>query len=165
MSNRGAGHASDADAFAESIGPAPKRRGCSSRLRLETAIVELTRVFPDGAPTAGFAERHLVALYARLHEQIYGAKAGELAEGKSFLAACSSASKLVRDEMRGSFGEAVEYLRWTWRRERFVEQKRRANGETGRRIGWRLQFASAGLLTDYRVDAARHAETGPARRA
>lgn len=165
MSKSEIGHRSAADAFVDSLGPAPKRRTRSSKAMLAKAIEDLPRVLVDGAPTPEFSERHLVALYARLHEQIYGVAPEELGEGRAMLAASSSASKLVREAMRGSLVEAIEFLRWTWRRERFVEQKRRANGETGRRIGWRLQFASAGLLTDYRVDAARREERGPARRA
>lgn len=118
-------------------------------------------MFAKGEIGERFEERHLVALYARLHEQVYGSRPGELEEGKSFLAACSSASRLVRESFGGELRGAIEYLRWTWRRERFVEGKRRANGETGRRIGWRLQFASQSLLTDYRVDLARKSEHGP----
>lgn len=151
----------DSQAFVESLGEPAKRRARSSKRRLRDAIEDLARVFPKGEPADDFAPRHLVALYAKLHEQVYGAAPGELEEGASFLAASSSAEKLVRASFGGSTREAIEFLRWTWRRERNVVKRRREDGATGRRIGWRLQFASAALLTDYRVDLAQRSERGP----
>ena len=152
---------SDADEFAASLGDAPKKRARSSKRRLSDAIAELDRVFPKGELGAKFEEKHLVALYAKLHEQVYGAGPGELEEGKNFLAACSAASRLVRVDFKGELRGAIEFLRWTWRRERFVVQKRRQSGAAGRRIGWRLQFASRDLVTDYRVDLAGQSERAP----
>lgn len=145
-------------AFAESIGPPPKRRAKSSKRRLDEAIASLGEVFAGGAPGDGFDERHLVALYARLHREVYGVPPGELADGSAFLAACSAAKRLVREELAGSLREAVEFLRWTWRRERSAEAKRRGSGESGRRVGWKLQFATRALFTDYQVDRARRAD-------
>jgi len=100
---------------------------------------------------------HLVALWARCHERVYGVVPSELA-GDAWLAAASAAGKLVRVEFGGDMGNAVEFLRWTWRREQgreIVARKRKDDRVS--RIGWRLQFAQRYLLTDYRLDLARRA--------
>lgn len=148
-----------ASAFAESLGPAPKKRARSSKKGLEVALADLARVFPGGAPADGFAPRHLVALYAKLHESVYGARPEELVDGKSFFAATSAAEKLVRVDFAGDMDAALDFLRWAWRREQRREPTRREQGG-GSRIGWRFQFAARVLLTDYRVDLGRR---GPRR--
>ena len=98
---------------------------------------------------------HLVALWARCHERVYGVVPAEMV-GDAWLAASSSAAKLVRDEFGGDFARAVEFLRWTWRREQGREiAARKRKDERVSRIGWRLQLAQRYLLTDYRLDLAR----------
>jgi hypothetical protein len=100
---------------------------------------------------------HLVALYAWCHEKVYTVAPSELA-GLTWMAATSAAAKLVRDEFNGNVEEAVEYVRWTWRREAGREKWRVENDRPGSRIGWRLQFQQRLLVTDYRIDAARAAK-------
>lgn len=98
---------------------------------------------------------HLVALWARCHEQVYGAAPAELA-GPIWWAAASAAGKLVRDEFGGDITRAVEFMRWVWNREKAREAKARHDGDDRvSRIGWRLLFAQRYLLTDYRISLAR----------
>lgn len=98
---------------------------------------------------------HLVALWARCHAQVYGAAPAELTRD-AWLPAKSAAEKLVREEFDGDVAAAVEFLRWTWTREKQREDRARRVGEDRvSRIGWRLMFAQRYLLTDYRVDLAR----------
>ncbi len=117
-------------------------------------------MFEGSVPRDGFRPKHLVALYARLHARVYGAEPQELADGKSFFAASSAAERLVRVEFAGTPDRALDFLRWTWRREADREKWRRQNpgGSGGGRIGWKLQFAGRALVTDYRVEMARRSE-------
>jgi hypothetical protein len=102
---------------------------------------------------------HLVALYAWAHAQVYGVPASELV-GLNWLAAASASAKLVRDEFGDDPSVAVEFMRWTWKREKSREQWRRDNGKDGGRLTWRAQFQQRYVLTDYRIDQARKARRG-----
>lgn len=97
----------------------------------------------DAGPAA------LVGLYAILHTSVYGVEPAELQEGQTVVGAMSAAKRLI-----GDLGEpiyAVEFLRWTWAR----EKKRHAKGDGDWRVTWRQQFVSRALLTDFRVVLAR----------
>jgi len=99
---------------------------------------------------------HLVALYEWCHEQVYGAKPSELDAGDAWKMATFAAARLAKDEFGGEFQRAIEFVRWTWQREKAREHARRTgrNDSVGR-IGWRLQFVTRHLVTDYRIDMAR----------
>lgn len=94
--------------------------------------------------------RHLVALYAIFHDFVYEVLPQELAV--EWLAACSSARKLLDDEFGGVVLDAVEYLRETFLREKKEEQRK--PGRTWR-VTWRAAFTGRQLLTDYRVAKSR----------
>jgi hypothetical protein len=98
--------------------------------------------------------KHLVALWMRCHEKVYGVTPVEPA--KSLVWATNAAKKLVNDEFGGSVVAAVEFMRWTWQREQWRETKAKHDGEVRvGNIGWRIQFVLRYLLTDYRIDRAR----------
>jgi len=99
---------------------------------------------------------HLVALYEWCHEQVYGARPSELDAGDAWKLATFAAAKLTKDEFDGEFQRAIEFVRWTWQREKAREKARREgrNNSVGR-VGWRLQFVTRHLVTDYRIDMAR----------
>jgi hypothetical protein len=100
--------------------------------------------------------RHILALYAWLHEKVYGVAPGELTS-RERLIATGAASRMLDRDFDGDQGAMVAYVLWTWKRERATEKWRRENGRVeGRRIGWRLQF-NGSLLTDYRIELARRA--------
>lgn len=132
----------------------PKKRPMRvSPKRIAQALVEAAdrarRSDWEGATGA-----HLVGLYAHLHEGVYGVAATELdAQGWAF--ASAAANRMVGQQFGGSFESAVEFLRWVWRREEDREKWRRANGRSGGRLGWRVQFCARWLVDDYRVDVAR----------
>lgn len=129
----------------------PKRQ---KRVRVEQVTRELEEAIRTKA-TNGLRPVHLVALWARCHERVYGAAPAELTPD-AWLYAASAAGKLVRDEFRGDVSAAVEFLRWTWSREKYREERaKREAVDRVSRIGWRLQFAQRYLLTDYRVSLAR----------
>lgn len=70
----------------------------------------------------------------------------------------SAAKGMLEKEFNKDAKAFVEFIRWTWRRERNRETKRKSEGSEGSRIGWVLQFKNRAMLTDYRVDVARSQE-------
>lgn len=95
---------------------------------------------------------HLVGLYAVLHQHVYGVLPLELEE--QFLAACSSATALVKNDFAGDFAAAQAFIAWCWVREK-RRAKRRSEGDEINRPGWRLQFKSRVWLVDYQADQHR----------
>lgn len=102
-------------------------------------------------------QRHLVALYAVFHREVYGVLPGEIAG--DWQAACGAAGKLLRDEFESKPLLAVEYLRWAFAKEKKQEQKRSGEG-TGWRLGWRWCFLKRELLTSFRVANKRASRPG-----
>ncbi len=102
----------------------------------------------EGAGTLAF-----VALYAHLHEGVYGCAPADL-DPRTRLAATNMARRMLDREFDEDPAALAEFMRWCWKREAANEKWRRENARDGRRISWRLQFSSS-LLTDYRVDLAR----------
>lgn len=99
---------------------------------------------------------HLVALYTWCHEQTYGLRPVEFERGGLlWSAATACATKMLREEFKGDIDEMVDYMRWSWRREKRKEEWRRESNRDGGRIEWRAQFMHLYLLTDYRIDKAR----------
>lgn len=97
---------------------------------------------------------HLVALYAWLHEGVYGVLPQELESSSAYVYAASEAKRMLARDFAGDFAQAVLFLQWTWKREEGREQWRRGNGRSGGRIGWKLQFGGS-LVTDWKIDKAR----------
>lgn len=141
-------------ALAEMVGagkPKPKRRRGVNVIsaRLESDALVAANDYANMKPV------HLVALYVRCHETVYGVTPAEM-NGEAWLGASSAAAKLVRVDFDGDMAAAVEFMRWTWRREQWRENKAKHDGDARvGRIGWRLQFVLRHLLTDYRIDVAR----------
>lgn len=144
------------DAILASLGPPKKRKPrapSAVRRDLRAAFDELDDVLNEereGAP------KHLVALYARMHRHVYGVDAEEIAGPKEHAGACSAATKMLREVFEGDFASAIDFMRWVWLRERKREEWRRANDKEPFRIGWRYQFVSRSLVTDYRHALHRH---------
>lgn len=99
---------------------------------------------------------HLVAFWMRCHQMVYGVVPSEMEESRDWSRAVYAASTLVRKEFGGNTAEALEFLKWTWRRERAREEraKERREKRVGR-VGWQLQFCHRNLLTDWRLEQAR----------
>lgn len=129
----------------------PASRGPDpDKARAQLAEMMLAGSYDKATPT------HLVALYEWCHEKVYGVRPSELSTRAAWKTVTFAASKLMRDEFRGSAPAVVDFIRWSWKREAGRERARRAgsNVHVGR-LGWRLQFAMRYLVTDYRVDLAR----------
>lgn len=125
------------------------------KARAETnALVTIERSNPEVWASA--QPKHLVALYSLLHEQVYDVAPIELKD--VWKGVVSAAKSMLEKEFNKDAKAFVEFIRWTWIRERHREMKRRAENADGSRIGWVLQFKSRAMLTDYRVDVARSQE-------
>ncbi len=99
---------------------------------------------------------HLVALYEWCHEQVYGARPAEIEKRTAWKMVVFAASRMIRDDFGGDVAEVIAFIRWTWQREKARERARRAQPDSRvGRIGWRLQFVTKYLLTDYRIAKAR----------
>lgn len=94
--------------------------------------------------------RHLVALYAVLHQEVYGVEALELTPSACYLATLQ-AGMLVKKHFGGDIVVAVEFMKWVWEREQGLEAWRKSVGRETRRIGPRWMFTGAALVTDYRA--------------
>lgn len=136
--------------------PKPKRKATAKsmsgydRAREEAAERVTAGDWGDAGPAA------FVGFYALMHEKIYGVAPAELVD--AWKGAVSAARGMLDKDFGGKPIEMLEFLRWTWKRERARETKRRAEGTEGGRIGWVLQFKSRALLTDYRVEESRAQE-------
>lgn len=129
--------------------PKSKKRTASPQRTLDKALVEM-ELYKSTGDWSTAKPMHYVALYAWLHESIYETAPVDLFEGKSLLAASSAARKMLDVDFGNEGKRFVEFIAWCWRRERVAMKK-----GSGRRLSWRLQFASRHLLVDYRVDLMR----------
>jgi hypothetical protein len=129
-----------------------KRTPRSAAPHLQRAIAEVTEMQESGE-WEELETRHLVALYAQLHERVYGAAPVELVA--DWAPALSAARKLQRDEFGDEPSRMLEWMRWVWKREREGEKWAASEKRERRRISWRLMFMNRQLVTDYRVAAAR----------
>lgn len=137
--------------------PARKRSGPRANpgaLAEATARAEeMVARFMHGGQVGPVDVRLLVGLYAHLHEEVYGVAPDDLA--RDWAPAVAAARRMVEGQFEGQAYRMVGFLRWTWSREKNRERRRVENGSDASRIGWRLQFQSLSLLTDYRVAVAR----------
>lgn len=140
-----------AEQVAELVGT-KRRRSPPSPDKFRTEL----RGMLAGGDFDGAKPSHLVALYEWCHEQVYGVRPLELDNREVWKHATFAAAKLIKEEFRGDAKAAIEFVRWTWRREKWRES-RRVDGISPSvgRIGWRLQFAHRHFVTDYRIDLAR----------
>ncbi len=96
----------------------------------------------------------LLALFVWCHDQTYGTRPSDL-RGETWRRARFQAAAMVKRDFNGDMDAALAFMRWTWQRERRIEQWRRDNNQHGKVINWYDQFVRGELLTKYRVDVAR----------
>ena len=97
---------------------------------------------------------HMVALYEWAHCTVYKVPPAEFTQKVTWRLAAMAAGKMLKDDFAGDGPEMVNYLRWVWAREAARERRQRVAGS---RVGWPLSFRYRALLTDDRVEKARHA--------
>lgn len=98
--------------------------------------------------------RDFVALYAILHERVYGVEACEL-DSKTRLYASGMAKRLLEKQFDGDPGALAAFMRWIWIREKQRHAQRLERGDTFR-ISWKYQFAGGALVSDYRLHMMTH---------
>lgn len=150
-------------ALLASLGPEkPKRKRTPSdaKRNLAKALGELDDVI---AKRRQAEPRHLVALYAHAHRETYGVPPEELNRPEEYMGAVSGARSLVAQAFDGDIWKAIEFMRWVWQEQRGLTKWKRANDVPIKRVGWRLQFVSRSLVTDYRAAMFEKGERGPRR--
>lgn len=109
-----------------------------------------TNAIKDDKAWDEFTPKNFVALYCLLHGNVYGVIPEEVRD--SFSLAVGAAMRQLKNEFSGDKLRMVEFMRWTWAREKKRNATRSEDNDF--RIGWRLQFGRT-LLSDYRVARAR----------
>lgn len=133
-------------------GPPKKRARSISEARFRAVLVEMGDLVKANDWKDATAV-HFVALYAYLHDQIYGFAPGELT-ARERMAAAGAASRMLSASFDGDPDDMVDFMRWTWRREASRERWRRENHRPGGKLTWRFQF-SGRALDEYRADLMR----------
>lgn len=144
------------DELAAFLNHAP--RNAAPRTRTKTSDLEAAIKDADRRAATGDWEtatgRSFVGLYALCHRIVYGVTPADLEEKGAF----GLAAKIANTCLHTSFGDDraafVEFIKWTWEREKSRELWALQNGKQRSRIGVRLQF-SGSLITDHRVDLER----------
>lgn len=140
--------------------PAPKKLDAKGKPRKKAptagpavvarAVEEMTEI-RTGEAWHRAQPKHFVALYASLHEHVYGVKPIELAKEWTF--AVSACRKLMKDEFEADPLRFVKFMQWAWASEAKKAKARDASNTF--RISWKFQFVSRGMVTDYRVALVR----------
>jgi hypothetical protein len=153
--------ASGATLSAEALGFLGKRRGRAGQPKPKKAPPRLddkrwaalrgeTLAMVSSGDWAEATTAHFVALYALLHERVYGAACEELDPRARFVVV-GKAAAMLRDKFADDAPAMAAFLRWTWERE---EWRARKPNWSGNRVGPWLQFNGA-ILTDYNVEMNR----------
>lgn len=130
--------------------PPRKPRAMSSARTFETAMRNaqqfLAAVKDGSVDYTQVVPLTVVGLFILMHTWVYEVEPIELRDRKVMMFASSAVRRLIAD-FGGDIRETMEFVRWTWAR----EKKSFAKRETDFRIGWRYQFCSKALITDYRI--------------
>ena len=100
--------------------------------------------------------RHLVALFAIMHEKTYGI-APTTSPSERYTMTLMMGG-FVKRSFGGDMAKALEYFRWLWTREMRNEKWRRENDRETRRLAFQWTIGNR-MLDDYRVDQARRKAT------
>lgn len=124
------------------------------RVKRENAL------FSDSGNWNAASPHHLVSLVASCHEEVYGVVDFELEAPKTFGLAAILAKNLLSKRFNGNVQAMVEFIRWTWKREKAREQWRIENQKEGKRISFRLQFSDS-LFSDFVLHLRRQGKPSP----
>ncbi len=126
-----------------------KRSLSAPRNRFEDLLKQVN-VMRDSCAWATFEPKHFVGLYCLLHQHVYGVIPEEV-RGE-YAIVVGAASRCLRMQFGGSNEAMVDFMRWTWTREKSRLPTR--SEEDTFRIGWRYQFGQR-LVTDFRTHQLR----------
>lgn len=130
------------------------RRGGKRKLTpLEVAVDDASRRSTSGVWEDAKGAT-LVGLYAFAHKLTYGVLPDELQDARLFTVASKLAARMVHVHFGDDWSRSVDFIRWTWEREKGRDAWARAQGVDRNRMSWKLQF-SASFVTDYRAAPTR----------
>jgi len=125
---------------------------------IDLAVKEADRRGASG-DWEGAGGRAFVGLYALCHLLVYGVIPVDLADRAVYGRATKAATKCLHEHFGDDRAEFVEFIRWSWEREKGREEWADRKGVQRGRLGVFVQF-SASVVTDYRVDQSRRARRG-----
>lgn len=121
-----------------------------SAQKLLTAIKAGAVDYSNTSPLAA------VGMFIIMHTYVYSVEPAELRDRNALMGASSAARRILSHDFGGQMEYLCDFVRWTWAR----EKKHFANRTNDFRIGWRYQFCSLSLLTDYKIAISRQAKFG-----
>jgi hypothetical protein len=98
----------------------------------------------------------VIGFFCMTHSLVYGVEPAELRDRNNYMGAISGIRRLLQQEFNGDIAQVFEFVRWTWQREKRQFQTRQGDF----RVGWRYQFCSKALLTDYRIAFVKQVKIG-----
>ncbi len=113
---------------------------------IKDGSVDYTKVSPLAA----------VGMFIFMHTYVYSVEPAELRDRNVLLGASSAARRILSFEFGGQMQYLCDFVRWTWA----CEKKTFATRSSDFRIGWRYQFCSKALLTDYKIAIPKQAKFG-----
>ena len=127
----------------------PKTRTRKQLALIDVAVDEAQRRARTGdwedAKAATF-----VGLYALCHRLVYGVLPSELVAAGTFKLAVRMAAKAKHELFHDDGIALVEFVRWTWEREKRKNSWAQSKSVDRNRMSWKWQFSRA-METDYRI--------------
>jgi len=147
-----------AEAMLEEMGvkPRAKKSGPPTAARVASFVAQADEMVKSGEWNDA-RPVHFVGLYKLLHQWCYGVESQ--LSGMTFMAASSAAARMLRSSFGDDRSAFLDYLRWTWGRERETEKWRRDNGKPGGVMSWQRVFLQTGMVDRYRVEQERRKES------
>jgi hypothetical protein len=116
-------------------------------------VAEVDEMISGGNDFTNASPRHMVGLYMWCHLKVYGIECSEL-RSKLMQTALRLSGLRLKNEFDSNPEKFVAFIRWTWQREQYLEDRRRDEG-SGKRLPWNAIFQWRTKLDDYRMAMAR----------
>lgn len=155
----------DVNTMIPPIGKAPPKKRKSRGITDEVWGRSKTKVLDrlESGEWEYTSPKEFAALYAILHERVYGVSPSEMNIPTERLPAISMAKRMLEKEFDNNAPMMAEFFKWVWSRESWKFKKITSQGKVFEyRITWRQQF-NGKLLTDWRSTVLQHVR--PARQA
>lgn len=96
----------------------------------------------------------LVGLYGVCHRLVYNVLPDELYDMGAFRGATRAATRMVHEQFEDGIEDAVQFVKWSWKREQSRAAWARSKSISRNRMSWHAQF-STGYVTDWRVEMSK----------
>lgn len=136
-------------------GQKKKRRGKSDHLKPIDALIKDAEIRSTSGEWEGCTGRSFVGLYAFCFRMIYGVVPIELYKSEGLIGiGGKNASSILRNRFGGDTSKMVEFMKWTWAREKGRDEWARRNKIDRKQLGLRVQFSES-LVQDYQINMGR----------